>query len=63
MAKAVPVRVKLSEEDVDSDCLRKSLEMLHICVVMEVFQKEGYSEQQKAALLAAMQKKGGKGII
>lgn len=56
MAKAVPVRVTLSEQTVDMACLRKSLENLHICVVAEVIQ-EDYSEQQVAALLIAMQKK------
>lgn len=56
MAKAVPVKVVLSEQTVDMACLRKSLENLHMCVVAKVVQ-EGYSEQQVAALLIAMQKK------
>jgi len=57
MAKAVPVRVRLSENAVNPVCLQNSLEALHICVVMEVVREENYSEQQMAALLRVMRKK------
>jgi len=57
MAKAVPVRVTLSKEAVDTECLRRSLETVHMCVVTEVVLGENYSEQQAAALLNALQKR------
>ena len=57
IAKAVPVKVRLSVQAVDMACLQKSLETLHMCVVAEAIQGENYSEQQVAALLIAMQKK------
>lgn len=57
MAKAVPVKVRLFGGNADSDSLRKSLEILHMCVVMEVIQGGKYSEQQRAILLTSMQQK------
>ena len=57
MAKAVPVKVRLSEDAVNPICLQKSLEILHMCVVMEVIQEGEDSERQKEILLTTMQRK------
>ena len=57
MAKAVQVRVRFSEQAVDREYLRKSLEALHMNVVAEAVRGEHYSEQQIEALLFHMKKK------
>lgn len=57
MAKAVPVKVRLSEDAVNPACLQKSLEILHMCVIMEVIRGEKYSDRQRKELLTTMQQK------
>lgn len=57
MARAVPIKVRLSKDDVNSVSLQKSLEILHMSVVMEVFQEGKYSEEQREVLLTTMQQK------
>lgn len=57
MAKAVPVHVRLSRTAVDMEFLRKALETLHSCVVMEAIKEPCYSEQQRMVLCSTIQEK------
>ena len=57
MAKAVPVCVRLAKTPVDTEFLRKTLEVIHIGVIIGAVQKNCYTEQERGALCLAMQEK------